>query len=271
MWLLHVAFGAIVGLSLGLTGGGGAIFAVPLLVFGVGLDPAQAVGVSLVTIGATALVGSLQRLRYGLVEARTGLLFALAGMLTAPLGAKVADRLPAPLLLTLFAALMLVIALRMWRTADRTRGTIALNEALNEPGPTCHRDPQGVLRMTSRCAILLGSVGLLVGFLTGLFGVGGGFLIVPALVAFSGMGIQRAVGTSLFIMTLVTASGAAAHFMSGKTIACDVTVEFVCGAMGGLFLGSAFARKLAGPPLQKIFAAAIVAVACFVIFRSSLL
>lgn len=271
MWFLNAVFGAIVGLSLGLTGGGGAIFAVPLLVFGVGLAPAEAVGVSLVTVGATALVGSLQGLCYGLVEIKTGLLFALAGMLTAPLGAEVADRLPAPLLLTLFATLMVVMAMRMWGTAGRSQANIAWNEARNERGPTCRRDPEGVLRLTSRCAMLLASVGLLVGLLTGLFGVGGGFLIVPALIAFSGMGMQRAVGTSLLVITLVTAAGAATHFISGKTIALDVTIEFVCGAIGGLFVGRAFARKLAGPTLQKFFAAAIVAVACFVLVRSGFL
>lgn len=87
---LAILFGAVVGLSLGLTGGGGAIFAVPLLVYGLGVDPREAIGASLVTVGATALVGFLQRLRVGLVEMRTGLLFAVAGMTTAPLGSWLA-------------------------------------------------------------------------------------------------------------------------------------------------------------------------------------
>ena len=115
MTILTVLCGAVVGLSLGLTGGGGAIFAVPLLVYALGVDPHAAIGVSLVTVGLTSFVGFAQRLRIGAVEIRTGLLFAVAGMLTAPLGAWLATRFPESLLLVTFALLMLVIAARMWR------------------------------------------------------------------------------------------------------------------------------------------------------------
>ena len=105
------------GLSLGLTGGGGAIFAVPLLVYWIGVDPPTAVAISLITVAATAAVGAVERWRYGQVEIPTGLLFAAAGMLTAPVGSWLGGRIPEQPLLVSFAMLMLVIAVRMWRKA----------------------------------------------------------------------------------------------------------------------------------------------------------
>jgi hypothetical protein len=100
-------------ISLGLTGGGGAIFAVPQLVYGLGVPAREAVGVSLLTVGSTSLVGLVQRAWRGMVEFPTGLLFAIAGMLGAPMGSWLADRIPEAVLLSLFAVLMLVIAVRM--------------------------------------------------------------------------------------------------------------------------------------------------------------
>ena len=105
-----VAAGSLVGLSLGLTGGGGAIFAVPLLVYWIGVDPRTAVSISLVTVAATALVGAIERWWYGQVELRTGLLFAAAGMLTAPAGGWLGSHVPPQMLMAAFAGLMLLIA-----------------------------------------------------------------------------------------------------------------------------------------------------------------
>jgi uncharacterized membrane protein YfcA len=116
---LSLIFGLFVGFSLGLTGGGGAIFAVPLLVYGLEVPSREAVGVSLTTVGSTAFVGLLQRARAQMVEFPTGILFAVAGMITAPFGAWFARLLPETLLLVLFGGLMLVIAARMWLKASK--------------------------------------------------------------------------------------------------------------------------------------------------------
>ncbi len=142
MLLLILLFGALVGFSLGLTGGGGAIFAVPLLVYGLGVPAREAVGVSLLTVGSTSLVGFVQRAWRGMVEFPTGLLFAIAGMMGAPLGSWLADRIPEAILLRMFALLMLVIAVRMWLKA---RDSVARLPILTDDnaGPTCHRDPEG--------------------------------------------------------------------------------------------------------------------------------
>lgn len=264
---LTLLFGALVGFSLGLTGGGGAIFAVPLLVYGLGVPAREAVGVSLLTVGSTSLVGFVQRASRGLVEFPTGLLFAAAGMIGAPVGSWLADWIPETLLLGLFALLMLVIAIRMWHKAadSDARLPIVMDE---NAGPTCQRDPQGKLRLTSPCAMVLAAVGLGSGVLSGLFGVGGGFIIVPALVVFSGMGMQRAIGTSLLVITLISASGAASHLLAGKDLSLATAGVFTAGSIAGLFAGSTLAQRLGGATLQKAFAAAIVAVALYVIVRT---
>jgi uncharacterized membrane protein YfcA len=138
-----VAAGAIVGLSLGLTGGGGAIFAVPLLVYWIGVEPKTAVSISLVTVAATALVGAIERWWYGQVELRTGLLFAAAGMLTAPMGSWLGDQISSQAMLAAFALLMLVIAVRMWRQASDRTERAAASVFATGVGPTCSRDADG--------------------------------------------------------------------------------------------------------------------------------
>lgn len=268
VWAASVAAGSLVGLSLGLTGGGGAIFAVPLLVYWIGVDPRTAVSISLVTVAVTALVGAVERWWYGQVEVRTGLLFAAAGMLTAPAGGWLGGHVPPQLLMATFAGLMLLIAARMWaKAADRTEraaaGVFAAGVA-----PTCRRDAAGRLRMTTRCFVLLTLVGLVVGLLSGLFGVGGGFLIVPALVAFATMDVFRAVGTSLFVMTLVGAAAVAAQVAAGRSIPLDIAGGFVGGGVPALFVGSWIGRRIGGPTLARVFAVAIVLVALFIIFKS---
>lgn len=270
MPLPALLFGAIVGVSLGLTGGGGAIFAVPLLVYGLAVPPREAVGISLVSVGLTALVGFLQRWRSGQVELRTGFLFAAAGMLGAPFGSWIANRLPETLLMLLFAGLMLTIAVRMWRrSAVQAREAQPCSPDDLRDGPTCQRDAAGQLILTSRCARLLLLTGVLAGVLAGMFGVGGGFIIVPALVLFSGMSMLRAVGTSLLVIFLISCSGVVSLLWSGSPIPVGVSSLFVAGGIGGLFAGQAVGNRLSVRTLQKVFAAAILLVAVFVIVRNA--
>ncbi|MFO0902299.1 MAG: sulfite exporter TauE/SafE family protein [Pirellulales bacterium] len=266
---LSFAFGAVVGLSLGLTGGGGAIFAVPLLVYGLGVPARDAVAISLAAVGATSFIGFLHRWRLGEVELRPGLLFAVAGMLGAPLGTWLSGQIPDAALLIAFAGLMLVVAVRLWRQASRT---VVLPIDCPPPdaadGPTCQRDSAGALLLNSRCARLLFVVGVLTGVLSGLFGVGGGFVIVPALVLFSSMPMHRAVGTSLMVIALVSVSGVVSQFGAGRSLPIAVTLPFVAGGVGGLFAGQRIGRRLSGPVLQKVFVVAILAVAVYVIARN---
>ena len=116
--------------------------------------------------------------------------------------------------------------------------------------------------------MLLGVVGLSVGILTGMFGVGGGFIIVPALISFACLGVQRAIGTSLLIVTLVSLSGTTSHLLAGKELSLQTAGLFTSGSLVGLFLGSWLAQRLAGPMLQRLFSLSIVLVATYVILRT---
>ena len=270
--MLSLLFGLIIGFSLGLTGGGGSIFAVPLLVYGLAMPAHEAVGVSLVAVGATALGGAVVRLRRREVELKAALLFGSAGIVGAPLGAILGGKLPAELLLGGFALLMLLVAARMWRQAVRhpadARIVRAGDEALDATsGPACRINPAGGLALTSRCALVLVLSGVITGVLSGLFGVGGGFLIVPTLVLVVSLPMQRAVATSLLIITIISAAGSVSYLLAGRSLAWTVTALFVIGGLGGMMLGGRLSRRLAGPQLQKMFAMAMVGVAIYILMQ----
>jgi len=223
-----------------------------------------------VAVAATAAVGAVERWRYGQVELPTGFLFAASGMVAAPLGGWLGTLIPEPLLLTAFAGLMLLIAVRMWAKASDPTERVSPAAADTGGGPACRRDPEGKLRMTSRCASVLTITGIAVGLLSGLFGVGGGFLIVPALVTFASMGVPRAVGTSLFVMTLVGAAGVVSQTAAGRSVPIDIASGFVAGSIPGLLAGSFIGRRFPGPLLSKIFAVAIMLVAALVLAKTLL-
>jgi uncharacterized membrane protein YfcA len=268
---LAAVFGCVVGFALGLTGGGGGVFAVPLLVYGLGTAPREAVTISLASVGGTALLGSIPRLFRRQVELPTGLLFAIAGMVGAPLGSYLSTLVSETLLLILFALLMLVVASRMWakaKNSDLASGVCSTEGQTETDRSACQRDQDGRLRLTSRCARLLVLVGLITGVLSGMFGVGGGFVIVPALVLFSGMEIHRAVGTSLFVIFLISLSGVVSHVANGNDVPVGTTLQFLAGGFVGMWLGGLLAMRLTGPTLQKIFAVAVVLVAGFVVART---
>lgn len=257
---MPVLFGLIVGFSLGLTGGGGSIFAVPLLVYGLAIPAREAVALSLAAVGATALFGAIERLRAGEVEVPTALIFSAGGIAGAPVGAWIGGFLSDALLLILFAALMLFVAARMWMKAS--------SKSANNLSPShgaCTRDAEGRLRFGSKCAQQLALVGFITGVLSGLFGVGGGFVIVPALVFFSGMPIHRAVATSLLAIALISASGIAAFAASGRPMPLGLTAWFVLGGIGGMLTGTHLRSRLPAALLQKGFAVAMVGVAAFIV------
>lgn len=269
MWAVSLIFGTIVGLSLGLTGGGGAVFAVPLLVYGLGVAPREAVSLSLVVVGVTALVGFLHRWFLGEVGLRTGALFAVAGMLGAPEGVWMAGRLPEPLLLLFFAVLMVVVALQLWRHAqDRL---LPLDENSPIMPRLFQRDASGRLILTFRNTAALLLLGFVTGILSGLFGVGGGFVIVPALVLITHMPIQRAVGTSLMVITLVSLSGVISHANAGREISLALATPLGLGAIVGLFAGQRIGHRIPSSILQRGFALAILGVAAFVIVQHLLM
>jgi uncharacterized membrane protein YfcA len=251
---LSLIFGTLIGFALGLTGGGGSIFAVPMLVYGLAVPPREAIGISLAAVGLTALIGGLGRLWAGEVNLAVGLLFALAGMLGAPVGTAVNGYLPEWLLLGLFAGLMVVVAGRMWRKAGQAARSLTPDAGTSD--------------MNVRHLAALGVVGFVTGVLSGLFGVGGGFLIVPGLVLAGKLPVHRAVATSLLVIALISASGLASYLLAGRHLGFELTILFVAGGAVGMLLGTRLSRRLSGPRLQRLFAVVMVAVAVFVIGKT---
>jgi uncharacterized membrane protein YfcA len=270
--ILAFACGTLVGVALGLTGGGGSIFAVPLFVYGLGVPPDEAIAMSLVAVAATSLVGAGQAARRGLIVWQPSLLFALGGVLAAPLGAGAAERVDPFLLVVAFALLALLVGALMWR-ASRTRpeyaaAVRALPQASGQ-GPVCVLAPDGQLRFTTPCAAVLFAVGIGTGLLSGLLGVGGGFLIVPALVLVTRMSVYQAVATSLAIISVVGFAGAATAVWQGR-VDWSVLAPFAAGGAMMMIATRSFAGRIAGPALQRAFAVSIMLVGAAMLAASVL-
>lgn len=236
-----VAFGILIGLLLGLVGGGGSILTVPILVYVLGLTPHEATATSLVIVGVTALAGVAPHLQAGRVQWRTVLLFGSAGVLGTFGGAWANQRVSGPLMLLLFGVLMLVAAARMVLGGAPASGQVA--------------QPRGWV---------IPVAGLSVGLLTGFFGVGGGFVIVPALVLWLGLPMRVAIGTSLVIIAINSLSGAAAHWAGGG-FNWLVALLFIGGGLLGGQLGGRAVGHVDEALLKRGFAGLMAAIALFLI------
>jgi len=262
--LLPLLFGLIIGLALGLTGGGGSVFAIPLLVFGLHMSAHDAVTLSLVTVTLVAAFGCINAIRNRRVDIRAGSIFAMSGIIAAPAGVALANQLNEQTLLISFGILVIVVAITMWIKANRNIDYSQLERAhlLNEEdesGAVCKFNPEAsALRLTAPCSIVLALTGLFTGMLTGLFGVGGGFVIVPALSFVTQLSIHRAIATSLFVITLIGSSGVISGFAAGREMPWIIAAIFLTGGLIGLVVGQKLANKLAGPTLQKLFAVFMV-------------
>jgi uncharacterized membrane protein YfcA len=248
--LLALLSGVLVGFSLGLVGGGGSILAVPLMVYVVGVPNAHvAIGTSAVAVAVNAAVNLSGHARRGNVRWSCALVFAAAGIAGAFAGSVLGKMLEGQKLLALFALLMLVIAALMLRA--RT-----------------HIGDSEVRLDWSNLPALVG-LGLATGTLSGFFGIGGGFLIVPALMLATGMAILCAVGSSLVAVTAFGATTAASYAWSGLII-WKLAGLFVAGGVAGGFLGGRLAGALAvrRGALNATFAAVIIAVALYMLVRS---
>ena len=262
---MTILFGVIVGLALGLTGGGGSILAVPLLIYGLGLGAKAAVSTSLAAVAITAAVGATDAMRAGLIETRVALIFAATGMLAAPVGVVIGGTVSDAAIIIGFALLMLAVGMRMFLRARSqpeesgvVRAGLSAATGLIGGGAVCRYSDDGVLRLNAPCSAALAAIGLIVGFLSGFFGVGGGFLIVPALLLVTQMSIHRAVATSLLVITLIGISGVGAAIFTGRELPWAITGLFVLGGIVGMFMGRRLAARLAGPVLQQVFAIGIV-------------
>jgi uncharacterized protein len=247
--LVGFALAVLIGVALGMLGGGGSILTVPVFVYVMGFDPKDAIAMSLPVVGTTSLVGALGHWRDGNVDRRAVAVFGPLAMLGAVAGAKLATRVSGTFQLVLLGVVMLAAGILM----------------LGDRGPVgdATTPPTGGRR---RYAILA-AAGLAVGTLTGLVGVGGGFLIVPALVLFSGVPMKRAIGTSLLVISLSTTTALAAYH-GQATISWRVVALFTALAVVGALVGTRAARRVPARQLRRAFGALVLALAALLLYEN---
>jgi uncharacterized membrane protein YfcA len=249
--LLTVFAGSIVGFSLGLIGGGGSVLAVPLLLYVVGVrDPHVAIGTSALAVALNAFANLAQHARAGNVKWPCAATFAASGVVGALIGSTIGKMINGQHLLALFAVVMVAVGVSMLR------------------GRSGEGDPD--VQMNAKMAPRLVAVGLGAGLLSGFFGIGGGFLIVPGLIVASGMPILNAVGSSLFSVGAFGVTTAANYAFSGM-VDWRIAILFIVGGVAGGMVGMKLAMRLAGNrgALVKIFAVVLFAVAAYMLYRSA--
>ncbi|KJS59486.1 sulfite exporter TauE/SafE family protein [Streptomyces rubellomurinus] len=240
--LLALAAGAVVGLALGGLGGGGSMLAVPALVYLLGFSPALATTASLLIVAATSLTALLAHARAGRVRWRTGALFAAAGLPAAAATGALSVHLPGALLTGAFAVLAALAAWRMLR-------------------PPSAQPPERSAAGTGPAA----AAGTGLGAVTGLLGVGGGFLAVPALVSVLAFTMAEAVGTSLLVITANSLAALLPRLGSAGAVDWAVAAPFAGAAVLGAWDGKRLADRLSGRTLQRAFALALLAVAALML------
>lgn len=263
--LLAVVSGMVVGFSLGLIGGGGSILAIPLLLYFVGLTyeapPHSAaesyidhvvIGTTALSVGLNAYLNSYMHFRKGNVSLRNGVAFSLPGVAGAVSGAYVGHLVGGGLLLFLFSFVMIGIALVMLRSKSA---------GVKEANTTA-----GLKVMGSRLVKVI-PVGFAVGVLSGVFGIGGGFLVVPALMYSAGLTMIRAIGTSLMAVGTFGVTSAATYALFGE-LSLEVAVLFLLGGLAGGYAGTRLASGLPNVTLKKLFALVIIAVAFYIMYQN---
>ncbi|MGZ4702971.1 MAG: sulfite exporter TauE/SafE family protein, partial [Ilumatobacteraceae bacterium] len=263
--LLASPLGFLIGISLGALGGGGSILAVPALVYAAGQTPKHATTTSLVLVALTAMIGIVPHWRARRVRFVAGTIFGLAGIGGSLLGSHWNKAADPNVLLLAFSGLMMIAAYGMWR---RVHNNPRLAPALSVGAaaapfttPSIRIEPMTVLKVVV--------AGTIVGLLTGFFGVGGGFVIVPALVLALGFTIPEAIGTSLLVITINTAVALTTRLQAGS-IEWATVIPFTIASLLGVIVGSRLASKHDSSSLQRWFVGLLVVVAIYTAIRSGL-
>lgn len=261
MLTLAAALGAGIGLILGLTGAGGGILAVPALTLALGWSMTQAAPVALLAVSSAAVIGLVDGFRQGLVRYRAATLISLTGIIATPLGQHYARVLPEPWLAGLFIIAMAAVAVRLWLSADTARDG-------NDTGERVRRIRLDAGRIIwNRTSFLtLALIGVLTGLSSGLLGVGGGFIIVPALLRCSNITLEGIVATSLMVIALVSGGAFMSAWASGQVLVLDSAVVFVGAAILGVLPGRLLAARLPRPLLLRLFAALVAAVSLLMLY-----
>jgi uncharacterized membrane protein YfcA len=264
--LLASPLGFLIGLSLGALGGGGSILAVPALVYAAGQDPKSATTTSLVLVTITALIGIIPHWRAGHVRVAAGMVFGLAGIGGSLLGSVWNEAVDPDVLLLAFSMLMLVAAYAMWRRLQRqaVRPPVRSAGAAAASPEQLRTDPgdSSAIHLDLRTAMKVVLAGSFIGLLTGFFGVGGGFVIVPALVLALGFSMPDAVGTSLIVIAVNSTVALATRLPSGS-IEWETVIPFTIASLIGVFVGSRLASTRDPSFLQKWFVILLVVIALY--------
>lgn len=262
--LTSVFLGVLVGAILGLTGAGGGILAVPALVVGMGWPMQQAAPVALIAVAGSAALGAAEALRRHLVRYKAAILMAVAGVPITGVGIRVAQALPQRVLLALFSIVMLVVAARLLLQA-RSGGDDGKRETR-----LARIDPAtGRFQWNWSTALLLGAIGVATGFMTGLLGVGGGFVIVPMLRRFTNVSMHGIVATSLLVIALVGFGGVITSVAHGTTVPVALTVYFTLATALGMLAGRQASARLSARHVQMGFASVLVVVALGLLFKAA--
>lgn len=263
--LLASPLGFLIGLSLGALGGGGSILAVPALVYAAGQDPKAATTTSLVLVTFTALIGIIPHWRAGRVRFGSGVIFGLAGIGGSLLGSHWNEAVDPDVLLLAFSILMLVAAYAMWRRLDRTSRATGATRSVGAAAATGAAEVEidtAADRFGLATAVKVVVAGSFIGLLTGFFGVGGGFVIVPALVLALGFAMPEAVGTSLLVIAINSTVALATRLPNG-TVEWGTVIPFTVASLIGVFVGSRLASTRDPSFLQKWFIAFLVVIAIY--------
>ena len=245
--------GIVMGLALGLTGAGGSILAVPLLVWCLGWSLQQAAPLALLALCASSILGTIAAWDVRIIRYRLAMLMAVAGMIFAPLGIRLADELPQSLLSALLALLLFASAARLWLQAKTPNA-----ESGGDPRAWqnfCRLHPDTGRIIWNRSAKLTATtIGSFAGFLSGLLGASGGVVMVPGLRSFSHLSMHSAVATTLMAIAIISSCTVGWHFVIGFDVAWPVVASFVAGAAAGMLAGRRLAVQLPGLRLQQGFA-----------------
>ncbi len=262
MLLMALTLGALIGSVLGLTGAGGGILAVPALTLVLGWSMTQAAPIALLAVAGAAAIGALQGLRVGLVRYRAASLLAATGMLFVPFGQQWARSLDERYLIAGFAVVMLLVARRVWRKAS---GVSVDEEAVSRVRKIQVETGYIVWNLSS--FLTLTAIGMLTGLTTGLLGVGGGFIIVPALLRCSNIRLDGIVATSLMVIALVSGGAFLSAWSSGQVAFSSSAGLFVAGASLGMLLARHYAAHLPKHYVLRAFAVLIVLVSLLLLYK----
>jgi hypothetical protein len=260
---ISLFLGVLIGIVLGLTGAGGGVLAVPALVAGMGWSMQQAAPVALIAVAGSAALGAAEALRRGLVRYKAAGLMVLCGLPFTKVGVTVAHLLPQQWLLGIFAVVILIVAVRL------LRHTMSPKQASHKQALARIDPDTGRLRWIWPSGFLFAGVGAITGFMTGLLGVGGGFVIIPAMRRYTEVPVHGIVATSLLVIALVGGGGGGVDVLHGAQLPMPATILFAISTALGLGVGRTLSSRLSEITVQRLFALVLIVAAASLMIKAA--